>query len=176
MKSVRFCEEPKEVAMKPINITKYPLVEKTYNLVREIDGLPASQEATFLVIKAGELMTELWKYFETHQPTAKLSDLMKEKLEQTYLGKKIRNPYFPDVVFTVECVSVELDGPDPQMNVKLSSKVCEVETAKWKAWQLKNNPLGGNTMPKELEQPYTNASKQSFYMSQVNNALPEIVS
>ena len=175
MKSVRFCEEPKTIFMKPINITKYPLVEKIYNLVREIDSLPASQEATFLVIKAGELMTEAWRYMEAHQPTAKLSDLMKEKLEASFIGKKIRNPYFPDVVFTVECVSVEQDGPDPQMNVKLSSKVCEQETAKWKEWQLKNNPTGGTMMPEELERPYKEASKQSYYMSQVDDSLPEIV-
>jgi len=49
---------------KPIDIKKYPLIEQAYNLVREIDSLPASQEATFLVVKASELTDDLWSYLE----------------------------------------------------------------------------------------------------------------
>lgn len=99
---------------KPINIEKYPLITKIYNLVRELDSLPASREATYLVVKAGELMDDVWNYLEAHQSKARLSSLITEKLEKEYKGKKIRNVY-AGTDFIVNHVEVTSEGPDPQM-------------------------------------------------------------
>lgn len=162
---------------KPINIKKYPLIEQCYNLVREIDSLPASTEATFLVVKAGELMDEVWNYLESHQPKDRLSSLMVEALKAKYLGKKVKDGY-AGIVFTVEEVEVTPDGPDPQMAVILRSKRCREATEKWKAWQLENNPMGTlptSQVPAEVQQPYEDASRESVWMSQVDDVLPEIV-
>lgn len=49
---------------KPIDIRKHPLLAKCYDLVRDIDSLPPSQEATVLVVKASELMDDVWNYLE----------------------------------------------------------------------------------------------------------------
>ena len=162
---------------KPIDIKKYPLIGQTYLLVREIDSLPASTEATYLVVKAGELMDEVWNYLEAHQPKDRLSGLMVEALTQRYMGKKIKDQ-FGSAAFVVEDIEVTPDGPDPQMNVILQSNRCKQSVAAWKAWQLQHNPLGTlptSSVPPEVRQAYEVCCKECVWMSQVDNVLPEIV-
>lgn len=159
---------------KPINLSKYPLIAKCYNLVRDIDSLPASPEATYLVVKAGKLMDDLWNYLEEHQPKERLSNVMQETLEARYKGKKIRNVY-GGIDFTVDYVEVTPDGPDPQMTVLLGSNRYKEAAKVWREWQLQNNPLGKNPTPPEVEEPWRDAGRECFTMSQVDDALPEII-
>ena len=48
----------------PVNISKHPLLKRAYDLCREIDTLPASEEQTFVVTKASQLLNFLQCYFE----------------------------------------------------------------------------------------------------------------
>jgi len=162
---------------KPIDLNKYPLIKQCYNLVREVDALPASQEATYLVVKAGELMDDLWNYLESHQPKDRLAGLMEEALKAKYLGRKVKNQY-SGTVFTVEEVEVTPEGPDPQMSVILRSRRCRDAIIAWKKWQLQNNPMGtipSSKVPKEIQEPYEEAGKESIWLSQVDDVLPEVV-
>ena len=48
----------------PVNISKHPLLEQAYNLCREIEKLPASEEQTFVITKASRLVDFINCYFE----------------------------------------------------------------------------------------------------------------
>ena len=157
---------------KPINLSKYPLIEKCYNLVRDIDSLPASTEATFLVVKAGELMDEVWNYLEAHQ--SRLSGVLQESLTAKYKGKKIKNPY-TDVEFVVDYVEVTPTAPDPQMNVILASEKYKNALKAVREWNLKNNPMGNNPPPQEIIDPWTASNGECVMMSNVDDVLPEVM-
>jgi len=159
---------------RPIDLGKYPLVGRCYDLVREIEALPASGEAIGLVERAEGLMDDLWNYLETHSPKACLGDLIREALEKKYKGKKIKN-LFIGVTFIVDHVEVKPDGPDPQMNILLASRGYYESVKAWQEWDLKYNLMGGQTPPPEIRDSWEAVKNEFVILSQVDDVLPEIV-
>lgn len=104
----------------------------------------------------------------------KLKELVKEALEQKYLGKRIKSQCF-DNTFIVEHVSVEDGGVDPQWEILLKSERCRLMCEDAKAWQLANNRLGGILPPPELEEYWRAGYKESQYFTLCEQELPEII-
>lgn len=103
-----------------------------------------------------------------------LKDFIREALERKYLGKTVYN-WDKSCTFTVHKITVEDGGVDPQWEFSLYSKLCEEMIDESRGWQKKNNPLGGNLAPKELEDKWRKGWMESFYMTTANNEMPQIV-
>jgi len=104
----------------------------------------------------------------------KLSEFIKSKLEEKYLGKSIKN-WNGEKSFIVGEISVTDGGVDPQTEISLRSEFGSKCIKEWVEWQNTHNPIGGNLPSSELENKWKVGYLESWYMTSVDDEMPELV-
>lgn len=150
---------------KPIDTSKYPLINQFYNLVIEIDKLPASKEATNLVTKASDLMTEVWNYLEAQNTVGKVSQFLIEELEKKYLGMRIKSS-FSNAIFVVE----NIESISDSQSIMLSSKKYKEELAKRQ--EIIKKIKFGETIYRPVEKVNL---EECYMINNINDPLPKIL-
>jgi len=103
-----------------------------------------------------------------------LKDFIRAALEREYLGTHVYNRE-RTATFLVHKITVEDGGVDPQWEFNLCSKLCEEMNEEQRKWQKENNLHGGNLAPKELEDRWRKGWMESFYMTNADDVMPELV-
>lgn len=104
----------------------------------------------------------------------KLQDYLKTELEKKYLGKTIKN-WDGSQTFVVFQIEVKHGGVDPQMEITFCSHFCLAMRGEARDWHTANNPNGGVPVPPELDSKWREGFGESYYLSQVDENLPEII-